>query len=103
MIDASIVRRMQTKKADELHMQLCAKIEQAVINAAMDSFNELLVQLQSENQSENQSTIQNTMQHSYILSIPLEAYDIERLKFVLETYGYEFHSTAYNNSFIIKW
>ena len=98
MIDAAIVRRMQTKRADELHMQLCAKIEQAVINAAMNSFNELFVQLQSENQSENQSTIQ----HSYILSIPLEAYDIERLKFVLETYGYEFHNTAYN-SFIIKW
>ena len=99
MIDAAIVRRMQTKKADELHMQLCAKIEQAVINAAMDSFNELLVQLQSE----NQSTIQSTIQHSYILSIPLEAYDIERLRFVLETAGYEFHNTAYNNSFIIKW
>ena len=97
MIDASIVRRMQTKKADELHMQLCAKIEQAVINAAMDSFNELHVQLQSE----NQSTIQSKIQHSYILSIPLEAYDIERLRFVLETAGYEFHRTAYNNNFII--
>ena len=100
MIDASIVRRMQTKKADELHMQLCAKIEQAVINAAMDSFNELRVQLQSE----NQSTIQSKIQHSYTLSIPLEAYDIERLRFVLETAGYEFHRTAYNNNFIIiKW
>ena len=100
MIDASIVRRMQTKKADELHMQLCAKIEQAVINATMDSFNELHVQLQSE----NQSTIQSKIQHSYILSIPLEAYDIERLRFVLETAGYEFHRTAYNNNFIIiKW
>ena len=100
MIDASIVRRMQTKKADELHMQLCAKIEQAVINAAMDSFNELHVQLQSE----NQSTIQSKIKHSYILSIPLEAYDIERLRFVLETAGYEFHRTAYNNNFIIiKW
>ena len=100
MIDASIVRRMQTKKADELHMQLCAKIEQAVINAAMDSFTELHVQFQSE----NQSTIQSKIQHSYILSIPLEAYDIERLRFVLETAGYEFHRTAYNNNFIIiKW
>ena len=99
MIDASIVRRMQTKKADELHMQLCAKIEQAVINAAMDSFNELHVQLQSE----NQSTIQSKIQHPYILSIPLEAYDVERLRFVLETAGYEFHRTAYNNNFIIKW
>ena len=104
MIDASIVRRMQTKKADELHMQLCAKIEQAVINAAMDSFNELHVQLQSENQSTIQSKIQSKIQHSYILSIPLEAYDIERLRFVLETAGYEFHRTAYNNNFIIiKW
>ena len=100
MIDASIVRRMQTKKADELHMQLCAKIELAVINAARNSFNELHVQLQSE----NQSTIQSKIQHSYILSIPLEAYDIERLRFVLETAGYEFHRTAYNNNFIIiKW
>ena len=99
MIDASIVRRMQTKKADELHMQLCAKIEQAVINAAMDSFNELHVQLQSE----NQSTIQSKIQHSYILSIPLEAYDIERLRFVLETAGYVVDNAAYTNSFIIKW
>ena len=100
MIDAAIVRRMQTKKADELHMQLCAKIEQTIIiNAAMGSFNELRVQLQSE----NQSTIQSTIQHSYILSIPLEAYDIERLRFVMETAGYEFHGTAYNTSFIIKW
>ena len=100
MIDASIVRRMQQKKADELHMQLCAKIELAVINAARNSFNELHVQLQSE----NQSTIQSKIQHSYILSIPLEAYDIERLRFVLETAGYEFHRTAYNNNFIIiKW
>ena len=100
MIDAAIVRRMQTKKADELHMQLCAKIEQTIIiNAAMGSFNELRVQLQSE----NQSTIQSTIQHSYILSIPLEAYDIERLRFVMETAGYKFHSTTYNTSFIIKW
>ena len=81
-------------------MQLCAKIEFAVIHAAMNSFNELHVQLQSE----NQSTIQSKIQHSYILSIPLEAYDIERLRFVLETAGYEFHRTAYNNNFIIiKW
>ena len=99
MIDASIVRRMQTKKADELHMQLCAKIEQAVINAAMDSFNELCVQLQSE----NQSTIQSKIQHSYILSIPLEAYDIERLQFCLKLAGYVVDNAAYTNSFIIKW
>ena len=67
----------------------------------MDSFTELLVQLQSE----NQSTIQSTIQHSYILSIHLEAYayDIERLQFVMETAGYEFHNTAYTNNFIIKW
>ena len=99
MIDASIVRRMQTKKADELHMQLCAKIEQAVIIAAMDSFNELHVQLQSE----NQSTIQSKIQHSYILSIPLEAYDIERLQFCLKLAGYVVDNAAYTNSFIIKW
>ena len=99
MIDASIVRRMQTKKADELHMQLCAKIEQAVIIAAMDSFNELHVQLQSE----NQSTIQSKIQHSYILSIPLKAYDIERLQFCLKLAGYVVHNAAYTNSFIIKW
>ena len=103
MIDASIIRRMQTKRADELHMQLCAKIEQAVINAAMDSFNELLVQLQSENQRENQSTIQSTIQHSYILSIPLKAYDIERLQFCLKLAGYVVDNAAYTNSFIIKW
>ena len=99
MIDASIVRRMQTKKADELHMQLCAKIEQAVIIAAMDSFNELHVQLQSE----NRSTIQSKIQHSYILSIPLEAYDIERLQFCLKLAGYVVDNAAYTNSFIIKW
>ena len=99
MIDASIVRRMQTKKADELHTQLCAKIEQAVIIAAMDSFNELHVQLQSE----NQSTIQSKIQHSYILSIPLEAYDIERLQFCLKLAGYVVDNAAYTNSFIIKW
>ena len=99
MIDASIVRRMQTKKADELHMQLCANIEQAIINAAMDSFNELHVQLQSE----NQSTIQSKIQHSYILSIPLEAYDIERLQFCLKLAGYVVDNAAYTNSFIIKW
>ena len=99
MIDVSIVRRMQTKKADELHMQLCTKIEQAVIIAAMDSFNELHVQLQSENQSK----IQSKIQHSYILSIPLEAYDIERLQFCLKLAGYVVDNAAYTNSFIIKW
>ena len=93
MIDVSIVRRMQIKKADELHMQLCAKIEQAVINAAMDSFTELLVQLPSE------------IQNPHLASIRLEtyAYDIERLQFALKNAGYEVDTTAYKNSFIIKW
>ena len=92
MIDASIVRRMQVKRADELHMQLCAKIEQAIINAAMDSFNELLVQLP------------NAIYHAHPASIRLEAhaYDIERLQFVLKNAGYEVDTTAYN-SFVIKW
>ena len=96
MIDAAIVRRMQTKKADELHMQLCAKIEQAIVNAAMDSFTALIVQ------SHN---AMNLAPDSLTPSIRLEAYayDIERLRFVLEIAGYEFHSTAYTNSFIIKW
>ena len=93
MIDASIVRRMQVKRADELHMQLCAKIEKAIINAAMDSFNELLVQLPSE------------IQNPHLASIRLEtyAYDIERLQFVLKNAGYEIDNTAYKNSFVIKW
>ena len=96
MIDAAIVRRMQTKKADELHMQLCAKIEQAVINAAMNSFTALIVQ------SHN---AMNLAPDSLTPSIRLEAYayDIERLRFVLEIAGYEFHNTAYTGSFIIKW
>lgn len=74
MIDASIVRRIQAKKADDIHMQLCAKIEQAITNAALDSRTELLVQLPSE------------IQHPRFASIRLEtyAYDIERLQFVLK-------------------
>ena len=93
MIDASIVRRMQAKRADELHMKLCAKIEQAVINAAMDSCTELLVQLHSE------------IQNPHFASIRLEAYayDIERLQFALKNAGYEIDTTAYKNSFMIKW
>ena len=93
MIDASIVRRMQVKRADELHMQLCAKIEKAIINAAMDSFNELLVQLPSE------------IQNPHLASIRLEtyAYDIERLQFVLKNAGYDIDNAAYKNSFVIKW
>ena len=95
MIDAAIVRRMQTKKADELHMQLCAKIEQAVIIAAMGSFNELIVQLHN---------AMPLAPDSQTPSIRLEAYayNIDSLRFVLKTAGYEFHSTAYN-SFVIKW
>ena len=95
MIDAAIVRRMQKKRADELHMQLCAKIKQAVISAAMDSFTELIVQ------SHN---VMRLAPDSHTPSIRLEAYayDIERLQSVLKTAGYAFHSTAYN-SFIIKW
>ena len=77
-------------------MKLCAKIEQAVINAtnaAMDSFTELLVQLPSE------------IQHAHPASIRLEpyAYDIERLQCVLKTAGYYIDNAAYKNSFIIKW
>ena len=96
MIDASIVRRIQAKSADELHMKLCAKIERAVINAARDSFNELLVQLH---------TAMQLAPGAHHPSIRLEdyAYDIKRLQFGLETAGYEFHNTAYTDSFIIKW
>ena len=84
---------MQTKKADEMHMQLCAKIEKAVINAAMDSHNELLVQLPSE------------IQHPRFASIRLESYadDIGRLQSALETAGYVIDNAAYKNSFMIKW
>ena len=92
MIDAATVRRMRANRAEELHIQLCAKIEQAIKNAAMDSFTELLVQLPSEIQNAHPSSI---LLESY-------AYDIERLQFVLETSGYEV-DTAYKNSFMIKW
>ena len=93
MIDAANIRRMRAKRADELHMQLCAKIEQAIVNAAMDSCTELLVQLPSE------------IQHPRFASIRLEsyAYDIERLQSVLETAGYDIDNAAYKNSFMIKW
>ena len=96
MIDVSIVRRVQAKRADELHMKLCAKIEQAIINAAMDSCNELLVQLH---------TAMQLAPHAHPASIRLEAdaYDIERLQFVLEAAGFKVDTTAYNDSFIIKW
>ena len=93
MIEASKVRRIRGKRADELHMQLCAKIEQGIKNAAMDSFTELLVQLPSE------------IQHAHPSSIRLEdyAYDIERLQAVLDKAGYEVDNTAYKNSFMIRW
>ena len=93
MIDAATVRRMRANRAEELHIQLCAKIEQAIKNAAMDSFTELLVQLPSE------------IQHAHPASIRLEAYayDIERLQCVLETAGYYIDNAAYKNSFMIKW
>lgn len=93
MIDVSIVRRMQAKRADELHMQLCNKIEHAVINAALDSRTELLVQLSSE------------VRNADSASIRLEdyAYDIERLQFTLRIAGYEIDVTTYKNSFMIKW
>ena len=93
MIDAATVRRMRANRAEELHIQLCAKIEQAIKNAAMDSFTELLVQLPSE------------IQHAHPASIRLEpyAYDIERLQCVLETAGYYIDNAAHKNSFMIKW
>ena len=96
MIDASLVRRIQEKRAYELHMQLCAQIEQAVINAAMDSRTEVLVQLH---------TAIPLAPHIYPVSIRLEdyAYDIERLQFNLKLAGYEVEKSAYTDSFIIKW
>ncbi len=79
MIDAASVRRIQAKRADDLHMQLCAKIEQAIINAAMDSYTELLVELPSAIQQEHPASIQ----------LEAYAYDIERLQFGLKTAGYD--------------
>lgn len=96
MLDASIVRRIQSNSADELHMKLCAKIEQAVVNAAADSRTELLVQLH---------TAMQLSPGAHPSSIRLEAYayDIERLLLFLKNSRYEIDTTAYNNSFIIKW
>ena len=93
MIDAATVRRMRANRAEKLHMKLCAKIEQAIKNAAMDSCTELLVQLPGE------------IQHAHPASIRLDpyAYDIERLQCVLETAGYYIDNAAYKNSFMIKW
>ena len=96
MIDASSVKRMQKKKVDELHMQLCAKIEQAIIHAAMNSFTALIVQ------SHN---AMNLAPDSLTPSIRLEAYayDIKRLQFVLEVAGFKVDTTTYADSLIIKW
>lgn len=93
MIESSTVRRIQAKRADAMHRQLCAKIEQAVMNAAIDSRTELLVQLPSE------------IQNPHFASIRLEAYayDIERLQLALKNAGYEIDTTTYKNSFMIKW
>ena len=96
MIDVSIVRRMQAKSADELHMKLCAKIEQAIINAARDSFTELLVQLHS-------ASMLGTHAHPPSIRLEAYAYDIERLQFVLKNAGYAVENAVYTNSFIIKW
>ena len=96
MIDASSVRRMQKKKVDELHMQLCAKIEQAIINAAMDSFTALIVQAHN-------AVYLPPDSHTPSIRLEAYAYDIERLQSVLKTAGYELHSTVYKNCFIIKW
>ena len=96
MIDASNVRRIQAKRADDLHMQLCAKIEQVILSAAMNSCTELLVQLH---------TAVHLAPHAYPPSIRLEAYayDVERLQFDLKTANYEVEKAAYTDSFIIKW
>ena len=96
MIDASIVRRIQSNRADELHMKLCAKIEQAVVNAAVDNRTELLVQLH---------TAIQLAPHAHPASIRLEAYayDIKRLQLVLEAAGFKFGTTAYYDSYMIEW
>lgn len=93
MIDASTVRCIQEKQTYELHMRLCAKIEQAVVNAAMASFNELLVHSHSAITECNSASIR----------LEAYAYDIERLQFVLKNAGYEVEKAAYTDSFIIKW
>ena len=96
MIAASTVRRIQEKRAYELHMQLCAKIEQAIVNAAIANRTEILVQLH---------TAMQLAQHAHPSSIRLEDYDydIERLQFHLKNDGYEVDNSAYEDSFIIKW
>ena len=96
MIAASTARRIQEERAYELHMQLCAKIEQAIVNAAMANRTELLVQLH---------TAMQLAQRAHITSILLEDYDydIARLQYQLKNDGYEVDNSAYEDSFIIKW
>ena len=72
-----------------MHMKLCAKIEQAITNAAMDSLTELLVHSQSAITECNSASIR----------LEAYAYDIERLQFVLKMAGYEVHNTAYKKQF----
>ena len=95
MIAASTARRIQEKRVYELHMQLCAEIEQAVVNAAINNRTELLVQLHTAMQLA-------PLAHT---SLRLEAYnyDIERLQLYLKDNGYEIANAAYADSFIIKW
>ena len=94
MIAASTARRIQEKRVYELHMKLCAEIEKAVVNAAINNRTELLVQLHT--------AMQLAPAH---ISLRLEAYnyDIERLQSHLKNYGYEIATSEYANSFIIKW
>ena len=95
MIAASTVRLIQEKRVYELHAQLCAEIEKAVVNAARDTRTELLVQLHT-------AMPLAPLAHT---ALRLEAYDydIERLQSHLENYGYEIANAEYADSFIIKW
>ena len=96
MIPASTVRCIQENRVYELHMQLCAEIEKAVVKAAQDTRTELLVQLH---------TAMPLAPLAHTSSIRLEAYnyDIERLQSYLKNAGYEVHNAEYADSFIIKW
>ena len=96
MIAASTVRCIQEKRVYELHMQLCAEIEQAIVNAAINNRTELLVQLH---------TAMYLAPIAYTSSLRLKDYDydIERLQSHLKNYGYEIANAPYADSFIIKW
>ena len=96
MIDVTTVRRVRVQRADELHAQLCAKIEQAIINAAMDSCTEVLVQLCTAMQLAPGA-------HPQAIRLEAYAYDIERLQISLKTAGYDVEAATYTDSFIIKW